>query len=467
MRRTSMPAAARRWRPRALAATLTTVALLAVGLAVPAAASAADDGPLSGVYGRGGRVASVTEFGDWRGRDVDVVQDFVDGTSWRTLSDPWIVEQWAGRGYEMSYSVPMLPASGGSMSRGAAGEYNTYFRQLAQHLVDNGQRDAILRLGWEMNGDWFRWSAVPDADTYVAYWRQIVRAMRSVDGEAFRFEWAPNPGAGTSGFDKVSAYPGDSYVDLIGTSLYNQSWSYSPDQREERWNRFVTMPYGLQWSVDFAKAHGKRNSMPEWGLTYRCDGNGGNDDPYFIEQLSKWFTTHDYYYETYFNYTGGTLCEQTHSLYSSRFPKAAAAYKTIFGTGATNTPDESDPVTDPDPAPSAGGTVDGRVLKVSWLSTRLGALPLSWMGVSSSRVYIHAKPTFDVERVRFYLDDTDASGTPIGTDSTAPYDMRGGTSTNAVPWDARPLSPGKHTMTAVFDLPGGGTRTATVTFLSS
>jgi len=34
-----------------------------------------------------------------------------------------------------------------SLAKGAAGQYDTYFRQLGELLVANGQEDAILRVG--------------------------------------------------------------------------------------------------------------------------------------------------------------------------------------------------------------------------------------------------------------------------------------------------------------------------------
>ncbi|WP_129338023.1 glycosyl hydrolase [Cellulomonas endophytica] len=453
---------------RAAAVAAVAAALTTAGLATPAAA--ADRETLSGVYGRGARVATVQEFERWRGRDAGVVMDFVDGRSWETIRDAYAVQYWAGRGYETVYSVPMLPEDSGSMRAGADGAYDRHFAEVARVLVATGQSDAVVRIGWEMNGRWFRWSAVADPGTYVAYWRSIVDAMRAVPGASdLRFEWSPQPGDGAPGFVPTRAYPGDAYVDVIGNSLYDQSWGHSPSQREQRWRHFVSMPYGLEWTVGFARSHDKELSLPEWGLSHRCDGNGGNDDPYFIERVAQWTDEHDYLYETYYDYTGPNPCDQQFRMGSGRFPAGAAAYREHFGSGASadedGTPSRPAPAPAPAPAPGVGTPSGDDELRVSWSSDRARSQPLEWMGVSARRVFVTARTASDVERVRFYLDDPDASGTPLGVDASAPFDLRGGTASRALPWDARGLSGGRHTLTAVLET-ASGSRTLTVPFLS-
>ncbi|GIG29361.1 glycosyl hydrolase [Cellulomonas marina] len=407
-------------------------------------AEAASTPVLSGAYRGSGVPDLVQQFGTWRGRPAGVVTDFVDGSSWEAMENAsWVAGKYKGLNLPVALGVPMLPATGGTLQQGATGAFDGHFAALGRSLVANGAEDAILRVGWEMNGTWFRWSAVPDPAAYRNYWIKIVKAMRAVPGQAFRFEWAPQPGAGTKGFDKTLAYPGDAYVDVIGMSLYDQSWGVTSAQHVERWNGMVTMAGGLQWSVDFAAAHGKRNSLPEWGLSKRCDGRGGNDNPYFVAKVSEWVNTHDYLYESYFDKDMGS-CE-VHKLVTGPFTAAKAEYIKHFGP--------THPVY---PSP------DASVVKVSTKADRSGAVALSGRTVTG-KVYVFAQPTFATTKVRFYLDDLMGVRTPLQVEGQAPYDLRGGTATAATAWDVTALPAGPHTMTVVFET-STGTRSVAVAF---
>ncbi|GAA3098443.1 hypothetical protein GCM10020254_49790 [Streptomyces goshikiensis] len=139
---------------------------------------------------------------------------------------------------------------------GAEGAYDHHFRKLAERLVDLGVPDTVIVLGWEMNGTTYTHRCAPDPENWKAYWRRVVKAMRSVPGQEFRFDFAPNRGKDAIGW--TECYPGDDVVDIVGMDSYDQDPGRSFDDQ-------VSQPYGLQQHVDFAKAHGKGISYPEWG----------------------------------------------------------------------------------------------------------------------------------------------------------------------------------------------------------
>ena len=125
-----------------------------------------------------------------------------------------MIEEWAGSRRRTVYSTGLLPNNGQStIALGAKGDYDRHFRRLAQNLVNAGENDAIIRLGWEFNLATSTWSTDRPAD-FVAYWRHIVKAMRSVPGQDFEFDWNPNVGA--TAYDATLYYPGKAYVDYIG-----------------------------------------------------------------------------------------------------------------------------------------------------------------------------------------------------------------------------------------------------------
>lgn len=63
-------------------------------------------------------------------------------------------------------------------------------------------------------------------------------------------------------------------------------------------------------------------------------------------------------------------------------------------------------------------------------------------------IYVFVPDLGNVSQVRFYLDNPQATGTPTQTENLAPYDLAGGSSTQAQPFDTTTLADGSHTLTA-------------------
>jgi hypothetical protein len=223
----------------------------------------------------------------------------------------YLGQQYSGSGYTLAVGVPIIPTNSsgtpvGTLAQGATGAFNLSYIALAQTLVSEGLSNAYLRLGWEFDGSWMPWNATtPSAEaSYAAYFRQIVTAMRSVSGEAFRFVWNPDAGAFTqSGYSVAAAYPGNAYVDVIGLDAYDQSWA-TPQTPANAWAS-TTLP-SLTAAQQFASSNGKPLAFSEWGVTIRSDGHGLGDDPYYINQMVAWMRSNNVTYESYFDAnTGG------------------------------------------------------------------------------------------------------------------------------------------------------------------
>ncbi len=286
--------------------------LLARGGGGPTAASTS--GASLGVYVNAGCPSCITTFAS----EIDdpglhYVMDFLNGASWSTISNPsWLLSQWANAHYEIIWGVPMLPNSGSTLAEGAAGDFNKNFVTLAQNFVASGQSDAIIRLGWEFNGSWVPWSADGQQANFIAYWHNIVTAMRSVPGANFRFEW--NPAAGDDGVGNLTTYyPGNAYVDYIGLDVYDTSWGYYPGA-QANFDHIETEPYGLNWVASFATLQNKPIVLPEWGLGWGASAPDsgpvsdpgkqtcGGDNPTFIIDMAKWIATHNVFEATYWDY---------------------------------------------------------------------------------------------------------------------------------------------------------------------
>lgn len=316
---------------RPAAAFLVVAALAFAGFSVATAPGHAASSAGLGVYRGAASPGQVGAFGSWLGRAPNYALDFFAGDTWALIESPdWWLNAWQGSPYSVEYSVPIIPATGGSLQEGAAGAYNSHFRKLAQTLVAHGQGNAILRLGWEFNGSWYAWYAGKDPAAFAAYWRQIVDTMRAVS-PGLRFDW--NPTLGTAGMSTgvEAAYPGDSYVDYVGTDVYDQSWGLNYTDPAFRWNEFVTEKNGLNWVASFAAAHGKPITIPEWGLSIRADGHGGGDNAYFIQRMYDWITSHNVAFDMYFEFDAS---DGAHRLMTAQFPIGSAAYRQLFASAS-------------------------------------------------------------------------------------------------------------------------------------
>ncbi len=267
--------------------------------------------------------ASITDHENWLGRRMTHVGAYANKTTWANFRKSGF-RQWQGSGKQLVVGVPMLMVNEpGSLRAGAAGAYDGHFRWLAQRLVDHGQPRAILRVGWEFNGGWFPWRADKDPKAFAAYWRRIVTTMRSVPGASgLRFDW--NPGHGPR-FVPVEAYPGDAYVDVIGMDIYDRTFGDRFRDPAARWRDYLTRPYGLEWLRNFANAHGKPISFPEWGVTHNHVRGVAHDNPTFIRGMADFIRRSNVEYHLYFNVNA-----HDGDFRLSTFPQSALAYRSAF-----------------------------------------------------------------------------------------------------------------------------------------
>jgi large repetitive protein len=109
------------------------------------------------------------------------------------------------------------------------------------------------------------------------------------------------------------------------------------------------------------------------------------------------------------------------------------------------------------------------VYSVQWSASATRATPAALEGATlSGPAYVFLGPTTGVKQVRFYLDNTAATGTPRQTESLAPYDFAGtAASGDANAFNAATLTAGTHTITAAVDKTAGGTDVVTSTFTVS
>lgn len=113
-----------------------------------------------------------------------------------------------------------------------AGTYDAYLRQWAQDAKAWG-KPFFLRFNHEMNGWWYPWGEGitssggiangNSAGDYVKAWRHVHDIFTSVGATNVTWVWSPNMISSSSRYPTAaSLYPGDSYVDWTGLSVYNK-----------------------------------------------------------------------------------------------------------------------------------------------------------------------------------------------------------------------------------------------------
>ncbi|MFI6445304.1 glycoside hydrolase family 26 protein [Kitasatospora sp. NPDC050543] len=270
----------------------------------PAVQRARHEAPFGAFVGSwDSHIPQIGRYARWLGdANMQVGHTYLAGNGWSDIEgEPAVLGLWsqwrlADPARMLVLGVPMLVPNeanipdaqvAGLLQRGSRGEFDQHFLRLAGRLVALGGADTVLTLGWEMNGVTYTHRCKPDPAAWKAYWRRIVGVMRSVPGQRFRFDFAPN--RGLDAIPWTRCYPGDDVVDIIGMDSYDQPAGATFDD-------YVFEPYGLQDQVEFAAKRGKPVSYPEWGL-FR---NGDNPD--FVQRMVEWMRTHDTSYQTVTDY---------------------------------------------------------------------------------------------------------------------------------------------------------------------
>jgi len=343
--------------------------------------------------------ANVDAFRLWLGAPVQLAEAFEARETWDAISGaawqlgPW--SQWvrAASGRNLILGVPMLPGpenrSGPdqvfgtsddvSLDKCAAGQYDAYWRNLANQLAYYGLHWAYLRLGWEMDGSWYAWGAPKGSGREAAYagcFRRVVETMRAAQpANQWKFVWNPTA-TWTDPAWLNAVWPGDAYVDVVGLDLYDQSWAANTypypstcdsacrlSRQQTAWNSHA---WYLQTLRDFARAHGKPFALPEWGLYTRSDGHGGGDNPYYIEKMQQFIAdpANTVLFHVYFDVKAPDGDHHISGLDAvSAFPQSAAKFRQLFGAVSAPTTVQTTPPPDMTPPsvylnrPTAGSTI--------------------------------------------------------------------------------------------------------------
>jgi beta-mannanase len=99
------------------------------------------------------------------------------------------------------------------------GDYDSYITQWAIDAKSFGGT-VILRFAHELNGSWFVWGngrCTNTPTTLKAMWKHVWQIFHNVGATNVKFLWSI--GGGTRNTKNI--YPGDAYVDYVGSSPFN------------------------------------------------------------------------------------------------------------------------------------------------------------------------------------------------------------------------------------------------------
>jgi hypothetical protein len=276
----------------------------------------------------GSNLENYLAFGEWRGRPLGVASVYLERTKWDGIVQPaWPLDMMRDFSGPLLISLPLYP-EGGMYNNAdcAAGMYDAEWKKLGTFLVARSRGDSILRLGWGWNDLEHDWRADSDPANWIACYRRAVDAIRSTASRA-RFEWSFNaPGAPEiMPGDPYAGYPGDEYVDYVSFEVFDR---YPPLRTDAEWNAQCDQPGGLCKLFEFARQHGKKVGIGEWGVA-TCGGDAGGDNPYFVQRMVRaFYENRDLMaYEAYFE-DSVEVCSALSI--GTKAPKAAAKYRELY-----------------------------------------------------------------------------------------------------------------------------------------
>lgn len=283
--------------------------------------------------------AEATSWGTWRGTPSDVTLTFPEYRTWREIErSTWHIDTYQGFKGTLVYGMPLLPklSKPSELSKVTAGKRDATFRKVARDLKARGRGNSVVRIGWEANGTWMRYSATrKTAPQYRAAYRRAAQVMRK-EAPGLKFSFDINCGTQLRGqknrLDSLTQlYPGNDVVDMIGCSAYD--WDVIGATSERQWRSAVApkKAVGLADVATFARSKKKGIAISEWGLASTArDGNG--DNPFYIRKMRQYFQANAdiLVLESYFNQPDRK--DTASSLWPAAplNPKAGAEYRKLW-----------------------------------------------------------------------------------------------------------------------------------------
>ncbi len=172
------------------------------------------------------------------------------------------------------------PSNGGpGLTRGAhtladvaAGQLDGFYAHVAHSAVKHGFPSAQMRLGEEMNGNWYLWSAAGKGELFQQAFCHVKSVMQAAEPTAKFTFWA-NPSTAVPAAGEIP-----SCADGVAWDQYESIYTIAGAKAEpQRWLNSLQGWWGIGSMASF---HGAaRHAVPEFGV------GALGDDPTFMAEL--------------------------------------------------------------------------------------------------------------------------------------------------------------------------------------
>jgi len=175
--------------------------------------------------GAGATPDKIKAFESMIGRKLNICLNYRGWSeSFWPYKDPTRYEGWMAAGGR--HPCVSFGTGGPSIPYIASGGADGTIKAIAGRCKNFGH-PLFLRPWWEMNGDWMPWNASfygRNTSKFRDAWRRMVEIFDKVGVNNVTWVWSPNVGTkpDEAWNDWKNYYPGDAYVDWIGSSGYNR-----------------------------------------------------------------------------------------------------------------------------------------------------------------------------------------------------------------------------------------------------
>lgn len=363
-------------------------------------------------YGRVGRGGSIN--GGWGLVNAGALSSESAISFYYGLNDGYSLEYWSYLFGSMiedgkrAFLVNLnFPNEGADCPAVAAGSYDGRLREMLTYM-NTLSGPVFLRIGGEMNV----WTASVTPESYIAAYQHVAQLARSLAPNV-ALVFSPNFSSAYQ-VDMDSFYPGDSWVDWIGVSLYYNKYAINGDTTNDAFYGVGT--YGdamlnIQQVINLSNLHKKPVIVTEGGSAAQC--NGQDTAAFAAERVQK-----------------------AYSFLTMVYPqvKCLIYSDTTFGTASTNYTLMDSPTVSAayDRAVAANPTLLHSRQDTPSYYTALSALS-SWSGTMTLAAY-----TYSADKLTA---SWSVDGVAKATASDYPYTFT---------LDTSALSAGSHTLTVTF-----------------
>jgi hypothetical protein len=246
----------------------------------------------------------------WLGRPLDVAGTTITTTSYIGSGTPYTTASGAYPLLEVSF--PLLSIFGETndltdMAMAASGTYDATYTQMAEALATWKNPLLSVRIGWEFNGNWYKWSNGIGTNAtyanYVAAFRRAAAIVKAKNPDVL-IQWCiawgqPDPTPYWPGAYDATTNPGG--VDVVSMDFYQANISqYNDDGNTSTWAMAESGAQGsgpivLDWMVTFAQTNHVKVALSEYGAgAPKSNGIGtgpGLDDGVWTTASIAWMNS--------------------------------------------------------------------------------------------------------------------------------------------------------------------------------